>query len=228
LTFFAQRSVIRGFTVPPQMVDDLLTIANLPRKTIDQLITAMDGAVGFLNEEGLKQLVQEIVPDEREASAVVSTIRNIRPGRIDQILASLADWRHADAQNAQRMPDEAFAAIQESLRRLIQDYPAWERFRKARRLATVTGNKARKMELIRDARPVFDEERQHIEGFIPLITLKLTYDTQTEETGTAEVLLTVDMLEELLEKANKARQKVSVLRESLNQWIPEGVVEPKD
>jgi hypothetical protein len=220
--------LISGPFVPQQMVEDLLVVGRLPSEVIDRLTTALDSIVGFLNKKGLKQLVQDTIPDERAASAVLSAFQNLRPERVNQILASLRDWRQADASNAQRLPDETFAAIQENLTRLIRNYPAWERFRKARRLASVTGNKARQVELICDARPVFDQERQQIEGFVPLTTLKVIYDTQTEEMGCIELLLSADLLKELLEKANKAQQKMRVIRDSLNQCIPDGLVEPTE
>ena len=38
-----------------------------------------------------------------------------------------------------------------------------------------------------------------------------------------ELLLSAAMLGELLEKANRAEQKLRVLSESINQWIPQGL-----
>jgi hypothetical protein len=141
-------------------------------------------------------------------------------------LVRYGEWRNADETNAARFPDDAMAVIQENLTRLIRDYPALDRYRKARRMASVTGNRLRQIELICDARPVFDQDRQRIEGFVPLMTLKLVYETQAEDTDCIEVILSADMLEDLLEKGRKVQRKVSVLRDSLNQLIPDGLVNP--
>ena len=57
------------------------------------------------------------------------------------------------------------SAIEANLPRLIRDFPALERFRKAKRLLSLTGNQARQIDIICDARPVFDSDQRVIEGF---------------------------------------------------------------
>ena len=89
-------------------------------------------------------------------------------------------------------------------------------------MASLTGNKAQKVELICDVRPVFDRAREQVEGLVPLTTLKLIYETQTDETKCIELLFSTDMLKELLEKVNKAQQKLTIMRDFFDQWIPDG------
>lgn len=60
---------------------------------------------------------------------------------------------------------------------------------------------------------------------MPLTTLKLIYETQTEETKCIELLLSADVLKELLEKANKVQQKLAIMRDFFDQWIPDGFLE---
>jgi len=79
------------------------------------------------------------------------------------------------------------------------------------------------VELICDARPVFDKNRERVEGMLPMTTLKLVYEKQEEDMQVVEVLLSPEMLEELIAKANKAQQKLRVLSESINQWVPQGL-----
>ncbi|MGP0067217.1 MAG: hypothetical protein ACLQGP_26940 [Isosphaeraceae bacterium] len=217
--------LLGGHIVPPQMVEDLLVIAGISREALDRIAASLENAVGFVNDEELKQLVQEILPAEREVSAVLSAVQSIRPGRVERVLASLRDWRGANTQNAQRVPEEIFTTIQQNLTNLIREYPAWDRFQKARRLASLTGNKAQQVELICDVRPLFDRPRERIEGLVPLTTLKLIYETQTEETKCIELLLSADVLKELLEKANKVQQKLAIMRDFFDQWIPDGFLE---
>lgn len=106
---------------------------------------------------------------------------------------------------------------------MIQEYPAVERYRKAQRLASITGFQVVGVEFVCDARPVFDKDRERIEGMLPVTTLKLVYEKQNEDIQVTEVLLSAAMLGELLEKANRAQQKLRVLSESINQWIPQGL-----
>jgi hypothetical protein len=216
---------VRGQIPPPQMVEDLLAIASIPHETLERLETSLDGALGFLNEERLTDLVKGVLSEERQASAVLNAVQSVRPGRVDSVLASLRNWREADQQNAERLPDKTLETIRHNLKILIKEYPAWDRYQKAQRLASLTGNKTLQVELICDLRPVFDPSRQRIEGLVPLTTLKLTYESQTEETRCMEVLLSADLLGDLLEKVNKAQQKLTTLRDIVDQWVPGGFVE---
>lgn len=63
--------LLGGHIVPPQMVEDLLVIAGISREALDRIAASLENAVGFVNDEELKQLVQEILPAEREVSAVL-------------------------------------------------------------------------------------------------------------------------------------------------------------
>ena len=130
--FFADSptELLGGHLVPSQMVEDLLVIAEIPSEVIDRVVAVLDSAVGFLNEEGLKKLVQEVISEERQASAVISAIQSIQSGRIDWVLRSLNDWRGANAENAKRVSDQIFAKIERNLAKLIKVYPAWDRFQK--------------------------------------------------------------------------------------------------
>ena len=67
--FFAgsPTELLGGHLVPPQMVEDLLVIAEIPSEVIDRAVAVLDSAIGFMNEEGLKKLVREVMPEEQHA-----------------------------------------------------------------------------------------------------------------------------------------------------------------
>ena len=92
-------------------------------------------------------------------------------------------------------------------------------------MRTLTGNQAKQVEIVCDARPVFDRERTKIEGFVTLTTLKLVCETQADDTSCIEIMLSPELVGELLDKAAKAQKKLHVLRESIHRWIPEGLSE---
>jgi hypothetical protein len=153
----------------------------------------------------------------------VRTLENLNPESIDRTLRMMGHWREADHRNAERFPAESWGSLESKLRQLIQEYPAVGRYRKAQRLASITGNRVVGVELICDARPIFDKDRERVEGMLPTTTLKLVYEKQNEDIRVTEVLLSAEMLGELLEKANRAQQKLRVLSESINQWVPHGL-----
>ena len=66
-------------------------------------------------------------------------------------------------------------------------------------------------------RHCLDRAREHVEGLVPLTTLKLVYETQTDETKCIELLLSTDVLKELLTKAEKVHQKLTIMRDFFDQ-----------
>ncbi len=219
----SQADLARGSVVPPQMVEDLLAVSHVPMEAIDAVVTSLHVAQGFLDSDSLEQVVRDALPDGRLASAVVRALENVRPEAVERTLRMVGYWRDADQSNAVRFPAESWAALEGKLPRLIQEYPAVERCRKAQRLTSITGNRVVGLEVICDARPVFDKNRERVEGMLPMTTLKMVYEQQNEEIQVTEVLLSVEMLKELIEKANRAQQKLRVLNESIPQWVPQGL-----
>ncbi len=216
--------MLESYPVTPEMVDDLLAVSQIPGERIDKLCLALGSAPGFLDHDRLAQVVQEIVPDERLASSTVSTIENLRRETVDKAVRALRRWREARSENAVKFPEEALASLEGKLPRLIHACPALERYRKARRLAGITGSTAEGIEVICDLRPVFNENRDRVEGLIPITTLKVVYEGQDGESRSLEVLLSPEMLDTLVKKAQTAQHKLKVLGESASEWIPDGLV----
>jgi len=216
---------MRAVTVPQQMISDLLEISRVPLGVIEQIGASVAEATGFLDEPRLEDLVGQVIQEEKSADAVVSALRNLRPTAVEDTLKAIEDWRKINPRNAERFSDEAFASVQAALPRLIRPSEALDRQRKAKRLRTLTGHQANEVEIVCDVRPVFNRGRTAIEGFVTQTTLKLVYETQTDDAGCIEVVLPPDLLHELLDKAEKAKKKIEVLRESIQIWIPDGLAE---
>jgi hypothetical protein len=215
----------RSLGVPPQMIEDLLAISEIPSAQIDALATALEEEVGFANPARVSELVREVLHDDRRTSAVVSALHNIPSRQVDQVLQTVREWREADTRNSERVSEEAFAAMEDKLPRLIRDFPAVGRCQKAHRLASILGNSVERLDLICDVRPVFDAERDRVEGMIPLTTMKIVYEGQDERTRVLEVQLSRETLDELVEKAQIAQQKMGVLERSVREWTPNGLVD---
>lgn len=213
---------LRG-AVPPKMVDDLRAVSEIPEETIGAIAEELEAQEGVLNPSRLRAVLTAVLNDERFVGATVAALQNLQPERIPQTLRSLRQWRERDEGNAERFPDEALESLERKLPSLIRDYPAIVRYRKALWLSSATGNVATSFEVICDARPVFNERRDLIEGMIPLTTLKIAFEQQDEEISFLEVNLSQEMLTELIEKAQKAQQKLGVLRDCIDVWIPNGL-----
>jgi hypothetical protein len=218
-------NVISGYAVPPQMIEALLTISRIPIEHIEVIGTALEAEDGFLSEDDLGQLVDSIVDDESFTSAVVSALYNLQPQRLGQTMKVVADWRLASKENAEKFSVQALADLEAKLPRLIRDYPVLVRARKARRLRSILGKTVQGVELICDARPVYNAKRDSIEGLIPLTTMKIVYEGQDEETREIEVMLSREAVSELAEKLEKLQQKLDILDSSITHWIPNGLAD---
>lgn len=217
--FVSPGGLIGGSIVHPQMVKDLLGVAAIPTDSIKQLVAALEAENGFLDEERLGEIAAEYINDAAQASAAANAIQNLRAGVLDQVLAMINAWRESNATNVERFPDAAFDSLGENLPSLVQEYPALSRMRKSDRLRGVLGNELEGVHFICDARPVFDQDRQRIEGLLALTTMKLVYERQNGVTEEVEIAINREELVELISKAQKAQQKLRVLEESIAEWI---------
>ena len=216
---------VASMFVPQEMIEALLAISEIPIEQIDALVAALERELGFPSPERLSELVRQAVKEDRRTSAVLSALHNVPSERVQQVIQTIREWRERDDRNAELFPQEALARVEEKLPRLIRDFPALERCRKARRLASMLGNSAQALELICDIRPVFNAQRDLVEGMMPLTTMKIVYEAPDEETRVLEVQFSREMLNELVEKAQKAQQKLDVLNRSIADWTPSGLVD---
>lgn len=206
--------------IPPEMIDTLMRISTLPTPQIEQVGNSLQEADGLLDDQRFEEAVREVVADPDAADAIVDTIRNIRPTAIEDTLERLGKWRDANNANAVRLSEASLAAIRAALLLLVRDYPALERYRKARRLATFTGKQARNIDFVCDARPVFDPDRHEIEGFATQTILRIVHESQTHEIGSIEIVISPSQLRQIIDKAERARQKLDSMSVLVERWLP--------
>ena len=218
---------IRGFpTVLEQpsasesMMGDLKVIADLSHEQIERLRNHLIEADQFLDPKTLLATISEALQDTKSAEAVSTAIRFLTPPTTARVLADLE----------QNLGKKGFPFDQAKLDRLkqilcelIQPYPALVRFQKAGRLAKATGQQLEAVELICDLRPIFDENREQIEGMMPYTRLRVVATGEDGLPKPFEVELTHQDVIDLAEKAEKAKSKLKVLRQSIETWLPGGM-----
>ncbi len=205
-----------GPPLPPEMVDDLRTVAKLNDSDLKRLCDGITHVQGVLTNDQLEELTKQIFEDDAVTEAVTRTIRNIPPEIKRDILAIVDRWRHVTPKRLERFPDRDFESLQRNLELLVQDYPGVALMRKAERLVRDTGNEFNDVLFICDLRPIFNEEHSRVEGFLAIVNLRLRYLSQNGDTDVFELALTEDELETLIEKAQKAIHKLSVLRDTVH------------
>jgi hypothetical protein len=212
--------------LPSGMLDDLLAVAGANEEQLDRIAADLEQEPGIPTDTRLGEVITRHVGEVPLAESILRAVVNLRPERLEDTIQTLRHWREASSANAKKLPPDRLEAIQDRLTRLIRNYPALARYRKAQRLKTLTGKTADSVELICDLRPVFDQSRTVVEGLIPLATLRLSYQG-TDGTEVLEVFLSGETLDDLADEVDKAKQKLQTLREVGETWVPNGWVAPE-
>jgi hypothetical protein len=217
---------MRGFQPPldptasEEMARDLKVIASLPDEQVNELHRRLAEAKGFLDPKTLLATLREVLEDSNVIAVVRTALRAFTSIDVERMLEGL----EASRENKNFPFDqETFERLKRVLPKLITDYPGWVRFKKAERLATVTGNELESVEIICDLRPIFDEKREKLEGMIPYTRLRVIATGTDGLPKSFEAELSRQQVEILAEKANKAKEKLAVLSESIQSWIPGGL-----
>ena len=117
-------------------MDDLQVIICLPDEHITELQNHLDKAEGFLDPKAMLETIRRVVEDSDTAEAVRRVLINISPSQVERMFKALE--KRQEEENFPFEP-ERLERLKQILEKLIQPYPALARFRKAERLAKITG-----------------------------------------------------------------------------------------
>lgn len=218
---------IRGIPPPhdaaateQRMMADLKVVSALTDDSVGALSARLLKVSGFLDPKKLAATVRSLIDNESVALAVQRTLKSVAPGDADRFVAALTQRREEDGfpLNASELD-----RLREVLPALVQPYPAMKRFGKAQHLAKLTGQQLESIELICDLRPIFDEDREQIEGMMPYTRLHIVATGADGLPKSFEAELTHQQVNDLRDKAQKASSKLDVLRQAVETWLPEGL-----
>ncbi len=213
--------VIKGRAVSPEMLRDLQIIAHLNDVTLSRISQHLSTLQGLEAKEsltdGLKPILSGLSP--RSADAVVRTLINLEQDDIKRTVASVERWRKSTPERGQFFTDQMQLSLERNLSLLIAEYPCVALLRKADRLLRDVGNEFQDVAIFCDMRPVFNDTRSKIEGFVSLANLRLFYISQTGQRHAFEVALSEDELKSLIEESEKALAKLDVLKATSDKLI---------
>lgn len=202
-----------------QLFNDLLVLSRLSSEKVKALGDRLEQHSGFLSVE---RLAVEAFPESEEAGAVERLVLGLSPSAIQPLIEMVEQWRNSDERAKGLMTDERFLSLREKLPLLVRRSPAITRTRKAGALQTVTGNEIMGVMFVCDARPVYNERRDDIDGYVPLATMKILYQRQNADSEEIEFVLTPEEIDLLIERAQQARGKIQVLNRKMGEWLPNG------
>lgn len=214
---FAQRP-----SESPGMMEDLSTVAQLSDDQVDVIVERLTTAKGFLDPKSLLKLCSDSIGDESQAESLQRVVRFLRPESVESLIQALDD----DKKEPEfPFDDGQLVRLKQILTRLISNFPALKNFEKAERLSKLTGNQLETAEIICDIRPIFDEDRERIEGMMPYTRLRLLVTGADGLPISFEAEVTYQQVQDLLDKSQKAISKLGVLRETILEWVPAGLPE---
>jgi hypothetical protein len=213
-------AIIEALAANENAIADLKAVASLDDEQVQAIRSALSQVKGFLDPKALTTTIRESLGDDSAAGSVQRTLLNIGPGDTKRFLGALSARREEEDFP---LDQSTFDKLSRMLPALVQPYPALARFRKAERLATLTGQQLESVELICDLRPVFDEERARLDGMMPYTRLRIVTTGADGLPNEFEAELTHQQVHDLADKASKAKDKLDVLRESVEQWVPGGL-----
>ncbi len=196
---------------------DASELAGIPEQDFNDLVTKFKAAGGFLGPAGIRKLAGHLPLDQQNALA--SIVLNLVSLRRELKLkpTDLADSLTAALE---KKPGAFEPPIPDRLRILAGSFPAVERQAKAESLANLLGPTVVSARVVCDLRPVFNEERDQIEGFLPISTLRIGLSSS----DAFEAQLSPLQLRRLRGELDQAMQKMDILtarmRES-GEDIPE-------
>ena len=209
------------FVASPEVIEDLKALTALSDDQVNAVRERLVAATGFLDPKALLGLLREVLTDETIAKSVREALRNIEPDDVEPFLNALSQ----EGQGEERTLDPTqMNRLREVLPNLVQSYPALVRFEKAKRLATLTGQKLESVELICDLRPIFDKSRKRLEGMMPYTRLRVVATGADGLPDAFEAELTRQQVHDLAEQVSKAAHKLDVLANAIEtKWLPGGL-----
>ena len=217
---FYFRGPTTGIELPSTFVSDAKVLLDLPLDALRRIADDLTQYPGFLSDGMLDKIVAAALADEpsEKASQLARVIRfgeyffRGNKNGYDSLISRLERWYHNEKKQEQELIDEKeLHQIRERLHVVLKEYPGRIRQAKADRLAEATGLRAESIDLICDLRPVLDENRSNIIGFIPLTTLRIVASGVDQFPITFETLLSAKDVQTLYQVAETAVKKLNAL-----------------
>lgn len=208
--------------VSADLVADVKVTLELDGDLLKAIARELESFPGFLDGNSLTGIIGHYISNEEQCKKLSrlvfgadETIR-LLDLNVEHLLSSIRDWQEGEENREQNLlsPQE-LDELQRRLPLIIRPYPGLKRQAKAKNLSEATGNRLEDLAIICDLRPVFDEERQQVEGVIPFTTLKVVCKGVDGLPVSLEAILSEPEVHDLAKKAGAAVEKLKCLRDLL-------------
>lgn len=210
------------FGIPDGLIRDAKTLLALETGQIEAVRRELEAFPGFLDRKKTEELLASVTEDRRTCSALARLIVNLdrrlrATGQaVDQLLSDIGEWLKDEGNQRKGLLSESeFKEVKARLPLLLRAFPGLERQAKAERLSQATGLPLEKIEIICDLRPVFDKEREQVEGMIPYTTLRIVCKGADGLPVALDAVLSQQDVSQLAKASANAEKKLARLRDLL-------------
>ncbi len=210
------------FGIPDGLIRDAKTLLDLETGQIEEVCRELEGFPGFLDRMKTEELIGSVIEDRHTCRAVARLIANVdrrlraTGQNVDQLLSHIGEWLKDEGNQRKGLLSESeFEELKTRLPLLLRRVPGLERQAKAERLSQATGLPLEKIEIICDLRPVFDKDRDHVEGMIPYTTLRIVCKGADGLPVALEAILSQQDVSQLVRASANAEKKLARLRDLL-------------
>lgn len=192
-------------------VADARNLLKVEQATLDDIGTEIDRHT-FLDGDELQALIATRVSDKETGRSVRNLFWHLAAMRRNNNNASAFDQRLLAALKtglSDSFDDEELGTVVERLLAVSAERHAFTRQEKAEDLTGLTATGVRHFNLITDLRPVFDDDRDIVEGMVPVTTLVFALDDSDGLPQVVRVHLSPGELDELCAKVQLAQKKLA-------------------
>lgn len=208
--------------VSEDAVRDARIVLDLSAEQLRQIRRELEEFPSFLDRTQLQQLLSERLQDETQSRGLARFItvfgeRLRKTGEsTDALTRWLGEWIEENQDQQIIRPDE-IPELRERLELLLSPLPCLARQAKAESLTEVTGHPLESLDIICDVRPIFDDERNQIEGMMPLTVLRLVCKGVDGLPIALEATLSERDVRAISDAAQKALKKLNRIHDLLEQ-----------
>ena len=203
-------------------LEDARHILDLDEDPYQQLAAQLARTDAFLTRSDLTAIVSESLGEgsDRIASFVSRLVEIIHDADMDATDAMNALGESIE-EKAEDLEPQDRRTLTDRLRKLVVEPIGIAKQYKARQLVEATGAELDAFRIICDIRPIFDKNRERIDGAIPLTILRLEYSKPDGESDVVELRVTEKQVGKLGETIADANLKLRMIKELLaSQHLP--------
>jgi len=211
-----------------RVIEDLHGFVSIEDTLFDLVLKEFVDGSAFLSREDLRALIGRVL-EGPIADLVTRIVRHLHrieldgPGTND-FIDKLAVVENVESNDAKAVfAPEVLDALRNRVDRLKSVWIALDRQKKAENIGKATGKRLLNIQLICDMRPIFDEPRNKIEGWLPITTMHLVAEGPDGLPDGIDVVLSASDVDMLATISGYAKQKLDALQtfaSSLGSPIP--------